>query len=415
MSEKLNDNLRLLHEQFGRDHDRLKEELLARLPETAPRVRPGHAVRFDRPFTSNRWKVRLTTIGRYTMKVGIAAMILIALTVLLTPRPDGNAKAAQLLAQAAEAVSNLQSMHIKCRIRTIAHDNFEMIVLDYDFVDHDIWKQFGDPPKWRIEKSGRVVVMDGESALLLIRPNYAFRAGPRSGVVSWLRCLLEPDKLLENQLKMALSRGWDMKMTHEKGKDGSPKGVLTIEAKTAVGPTDYLRNNSIPDSDTRRVFRFNAETKRLEGMEVYVHADQGDVLVLETAQIEFDVELDPGLFALELPEDVIWFHEPEILPDNEKYARMSPEEAARAFFEACAREDWDEVLKFENMSAVPESTKKYLGGLEVIHIGKAFKSGGYAGWFVPYEIKLKSGDIKKFNLAVRNDNPAKRYVVDGGL
>jgi len=29
-------------------------------------------------------------------------------------------------------------------------------------------------------------------------------------------------------------------------------------------------------------------------------------------------------------------------------------------------------------------------------------------------IKLKSGRIKKFNLAMRYDNPAKRYVVDGG-
>ncbi len=416
MSKKLNDNLRLLHEQFSRDHDRLREELLASLPETAPRVRPGHAGRFDRPFMSNRWKVRLTTIGRYTMKVGIAAMILIALTVLLTPRPNGNAEAAQFLAQAAEAVANLQSMHIKCRLRTSPRDNFELIGIDYDFVDIHLWKEFGEKPKWRLEEPGRVVVMDGDSTVMLIRPNIAWkwRASHR-GLPSWAKPLIEPDKLLDDQLRTALSREWDMRMTHEKGKDGSPETVLAIEATTAVGPNDYLRNKSIPDSDTRRVFRFDAETKRLERMEVYVHADQGDVLVLETAQIEFDVDLDPDLFVLELPEDTIWLGEPEILPDNEKYARMGPEEMARAFFEACASEDWDEVLKFENMSAIPESTKKYLGGLEVIHIGKAFKAGKYPGWFVPYEIRLKDGYVKKFNLAVRNDNKAKRYVVDGGI
>jgi len=33
----------------------------------------------------------------------------------------------------------------------------------------------------------------------------------------------------------------------------------------------------------------------------------------------------------------------------------------------------------------------------------------------PYEIKFKSGKSKKFNLAVRNDNPAKRWMVDGGF
>jgi len=44
-----------------------------------------------------------------------------------------------------------------------------------------------------------------------------------------------------------------------------------------------------------------------------------------------------------------------------------------------------------------------------------FKPKPYPGWFVPYEIKFKNGEVTKFNLAVRNDNPAKRYVVDGGI
>jgi hypothetical protein len=67
------------------------------------------------------------------------------------------------------------------------------------------------------------------------------------------------------------------------------------------------------------------------------------------------------------------------------------------------------------MSAVDEGLKSYLGGLEIISIGEPFKSGLYAGWLVPYEIKFRDGYIKKMNLAVRNDNPAKRYIVDGGF
>jgi RNA polymerase sigma factor (sigma-70 family) len=107
--------------------------------------------------------------------------------------------------------------------------------------------------------------------------------------------------------------------------------------------------------------------------------------------------------------------EPKELPDNEKYARMTPKETARAFFDACAQEDWEEFGKF--MSVPPDDRiKKILGGLEVIRIGEPFKSGGYGGWFVPYEIKFKgSSGVRKHNLAVRNDNPAKRYVVDGGI
>jgi hypothetical protein len=116
-----------------------------------------------------------------------------------------------------------------------------------------------------------------------------------------------------------------------------------------------------------------------------------------------------------LPADVIWYGQPKELADNEKYEQMGPKEAAQAFFEACADENWDEVLKFWPASAVDQRLKDYLGGIEIVSIGEPFKSGNYGGWFVPYEIKFKSGATKKMNLAVRNDNPAQRYVVDGGI
>jgi hypothetical protein len=81
----------------------------------------------------------------------------------------------------------------------------------------------------------------------------------------------------------------------------------------------------------------------------------------------------------------------------------------------CADEDWDEAHKFEWETRVSDQTRDYPGGLQIITIGKPLKSDLYLGWYVPYEIKLRSGEIKKWNLPVRNDNPAKRYVVDGGI
>jgi hypothetical protein len=108
----------------------------------------------------------------------------------------------------------------------------------------------------------------------------------------------------------------------------------------------------------------------------------------------------------------------KILPDNAKYEKMTPQQAAETFFKACAERQWDEVLKFWPMSGTDERferMKEYLGGLEIISIGEPFKKGEYPGWFVPYEIRLKSGGVKKWNLAVRNDNPMNRYVFDGGI
>jgi hypothetical protein len=112
----------------------------------------------------------------------------------------------------------------------------------------------------------------------------------------------------------------------------------------------------------------------------------------------------------------------QVLPENEKYASMTSQQAARAFLEACSRKDWNEAGKF--LSPLDERLRGNLGGLEILSLGEPFSAekypGGlapknYPGQFVPYEIKLPNGSVKKWNLAVRKDNPAGRWQVDGGI
>ena len=160
--------------------------------------------------------------------------------------------------------------------------------------------------------------------------------------------------------------------------------------------------------------RFDAETGRLEGIKVYCHTANGDVLIFETTQIDYNQPIDPTVFSLKLPKDVIWYEEPKPLTDNEKYERMTPKQAARAFFEACSKEDWAEARKFRT-SSIDDRLKNWLGGLEIIKIGEPFRSKVYPGWFVPYEIKLKGGGVRKHNLALKKNKKAKRFIVDGGL
>jgi hypothetical protein len=103
----------------------------------------------------------------------------------------------------------------------------------------------------------------------------------------------------------------------------------------------------------------------------------------------------------------------KILPDNAKYEKMTPRQAAEAFFKACSEKNWDEVLKFWPMSATDqrfEQMKDYLGGLEIVSIGKPYQSDYYPGWYVPYEIKVPP---QEFNVRVSNTNSAKRCVVMG--
>src|ERR1035441_6521932 len=67
-----------------------------------------------------------------------------------------------------------------------------------------------------------------------------------------------------------------------------------------------------------------------------------------------------------------------------------------------------------------DEAKNYLGGLQVINLGKPFSAwtrggGKFGGAFVPYKIQFKNGEVKRFHLQVRCDNPDKRWYVDGGL
>jgi hypothetical protein len=48
-------------------------------------------------------------------------------------------------------------------------------------------------------------------------------------------------------------------------------------------------------------------------------------------------------------------------------------------------------------------------------LGEPFTKSPYPGVFVPYEIRFKNGESKKYNLAVRQDNPERKWYWDGGL
>ena len=302
-------------------------------------------------------------------------------------------------------------------MRTPPNDNFGYINPKCDLVTIEAWRQFGKQPKWRLEEPGRVVVMDGESTTQLMRPNTAMKIPHATYNWGPVLDLTNVRDIITRELRDSLAKGWDLKLTHEPTAMGEKQLVVTVETKAGLPDNDYLKNKYLDLADGRRVYRFNAKTQKLEGMEAYLHQSGGDVLVLTIERIEYDKPIDPAVFVLKLPENVGWFKELVRLPDNEKYEKMTPLEAARAFFEACGKEDWNEVQKFEDFP-LRKSFKEDLGGLEILRLGKPFQSKVYAGgkgWFIPYEIKLKDGTIKKHNLAMRNDNQAHRYEVDGGI
>ena len=142
------------------------------------------------------------------------------------------------------------------------HDNFSMIGAEYDFVPVEIWKQFGDKPKWRVEKPGRVAVMDGDSTEMLIRPDYVVQfphASQGAFDTGWLLALTNVQDMITHELRAAQARGWDLKLTHETTAAGEKKLLVTVEAKSGLPADDYLKNKFFEDSDMRRVYRFDAQ------------------------------------------------------------------------------------------------------------------------------------------------------------
>lgn len=405
------DNLKFDFDKWKNDHKKDIQDFQAQTKCNSP----------EPPDQINIWRILMKS---KITKIAAAAVLIVSLTLSISLFDSSipTASAAQVLVKAAEAVANLSSVHIKARMRAPGRgDNFRTIGLDYDFVSIEMWKQFDNTPygKWRMENPGRVIVMDGEFWTMLSHPDYVVRMPkrPEHDIRNWFpKSLLDIHKIIEREAQLAVKEGSDFQLIREQGEDGFEKMIVVIEA-TAQGDfaNDYLKNKGIEMSDNIRIYQFDAETKLLENLEIYVHSEDKDVLVFEITDIEYNLEITTELFELELPEDVIWSKPVEVLPDNEKYQQMTPEEMTTAFFQACADEDWEEYLKFNPASDVSQRTKDYLGGIEIISIGEPFKSGLYPGWFVPYEIKLKSGYIKKHNLAVRNDNRARRWEVDGGL
>ena len=394
---------------------RLQERLTARGRAAAEVSLVGPVMRAVRQKQLEPERTTLMSLlfkNRWGWGLGAVASAAAVILIIALAAPNVQAKAADVMARGARAIAKITSIHLRGELRTLPADNFSYIDADSDFYPIELWKQFEPELKWRVEKPGRVVVMDGTETLHYIKSaKVAVKIPQRTTSAfdtDWLHRIANLSNTISNELRHAQAQGWKLGLTEETGADGRLKSVVSVMAKCGLPDDDYTRNKFFHDADTRRVYRFDAQTERLEAVEIYLVRGSGEVQIFNLNHIDYDQPIDPSVWQVDLPADVSWYKEPQALPDNEKYASMTAEQAARAFFEACGKRDWDEVGKF--VSPLTEQMKAYLRGLEIVSLGKAFTSKSYGGKFIPYEIKLRP---QEFSVRVSNDNPAKRYVITG--
>lgn len=306
----------------------------------------------------------------------------------------------------------VRSIHIRGEMRTWPADNFGAIATAEDFVPIDLWKQFSAPQKWRVEKPGRIAVMDGQTTILYLKnSNEGYKLpkpAPSAFDTGWLQQIAALNNITDNEIyKSSRDSKRTVEILHRFDANGREQSIATIEVTSAVPAGDYIKDKFIETADLREVLCFDDRSKRLESAEIYLVGAAGDVLVFKTDEIDYNQPIQSSVFHLDLPADVSWIQEPQKLPDNQRYASMTAQEAAAAFFEACRKGDWDEAGKF--MSPITPDLKKYLGGLELIDLGQPFTSkSGHT--FVPYEVKFHP---MQFYVRVSNQNPAKRCVLMG--
>lgn len=363
------------------------------------------------------------------VQVGVLTTILllaIAAVGWFTNRNDSNSSPAfTTLAQAAEFAQGIKSMHISARMRTIPGDNFEYIDPKAPLIPVEIWKEYGNPSMIYVKKPGRHIVFDGESTTMFMQSKVASFAvknnGFTEGVIGSLAPLLNIETLFQHERQSAENANASVTvgtgtLTID-GKDIGKRTVLTINAKAQgdFSESEYSKNTSIIESDNTRIYMFDPDTSRCDNVKVYVKTKHENVLVFETTKIEYDIPIKPSVFHLDIPKSVTWLKDPSELNTNTDNSSMQPDEVARGFFEALSKSDWQAARQFSGSLFDNTELRRMFGGLRIISIGKPFKSGMYRGCYVPYEIKLKSGQVKKFNLAIRNDNSRHQWSIDGGL
>jgi hypothetical protein len=326
------------------------------------------------------------------------------------------------LAQAAESMAGVRNMHITARMRTVAGDNFELVSPDYGFLPIETWETFGGTPKWRMHKPGRTVTMDGASTVMLMHPElgstWVAKFPPNSvGLIGSLAPLLHIDTLFAREQEAARKQGAQVSVQMETDQTGVAQVVLTInaQAKGDFSQSDYAKNTSIIESDNTRVYRFDAVTHRLRGMQVYMHVNGATVLVFESTAIEYDTSIDPSLLVATIPNGARMLELPGITTAATGNAAKTPKAAAEIIFKSLSERDWATLHAYMGTIGDDPKFQEEFGGLTVISIGDAFRSGAGTGWFVPFEIRLHSGQVIKHNLAVRNDNPQHAWVWSGGL
>ena len=109
-------------------------------------------------------------IGKVFPVLAVAGIAAVGWFVFRPDSTGGKPTAANVLREGMSALSSLRSVYVRANARIPSTGDFNAVGGEYELQPIEMWKEFGESSKWRVENAGRVAVMDGQASLLLIQP-----------------------------------------------------------------------------------------------------------------------------------------------------------------------------------------------------------------------------------------------------
>lgn len=378
-------------------------------------VAPPSLLQNVRQRTAYRNRFPSFRFDKRIFRITAAAVCLLAIVATVIGVSGSEARAAvKLLDKSLGSIGQIRSMEMTLNVRSYPRDNFSAVNTELDMIPYKLTVLTKTPMRWRVEKEGRTIVCDGEKQSMWITDPLgkimgAVIGGANAGFLNWFKVLLDPEKTLIAEKTAATD-----KYTQCSVRETETEIFLTLQvkAKGKYRRGEYGLNSQIESSNNRREYIFDKRTNLIKSLRIYIVGKKSDVLILETTNIDYNAPVHEAELTA-LPEDCQWqdLRKPAT---GRKLIDLSPEEAARAILTAMSERKCEQIAE-AFVGIAPETYNRICGGIKIIRIGTAFQSGIFPGWYVPYEIALPNGYIKKHNLALRNDNPNKVWQLSGGI
>ncbi len=348
--------------------------------------------------------------------VSMAAVVAIAFTFSLTSPAYA---ARKYFSGAIMAASDIKTMVMKLSVRTKPDEPIDYLNPSLDFIPATVKVIYGEPMLWSLEKrDGRNVLCNGDG--------YVYEwIGGKDGRIGWkkstngvvngdLAAFLDPRLLLEAERRTAERNKGTKYQVIDNG-----ELVVVMAMTTAQGDfsqSDYALNTSLAEANTVRVYSFAKSTGELVQMRIDIVVNDKPITVIQSESIAYNEPMTASDLSNKDLSQIDFQSMNIAVATSSPLVGITADEAAKIILEAM--NEWDtEILNAAmgpSKGLLPRMEELYKG-IEVLSIGKSFKSGLYPGSFVKCKVVLPNGKKETLTLALRNDNKEKVWLLDGGL